>query len=138
MQCIPILRPIIRDIHTSLTSRKLDDTENGTRRSIFDTKQDSAHMSSQNKGKNGTNVNDIALRVIPEKSLGTERVSPSRSPLETDKTLATAPEESHSDEISWPLATSARSDTWLDAEENERAGLSPRPQTRTRVTGLAR
>lgn len=32
VQCIPVLRPLIRDIHTSLTSRRLGSTVNATAR----------------------------------------------------------------------------------------------------------
>ncbi|RDW83038.1 hypothetical protein BP5796_04529 [Coleophoma crateriformis] len=123
VQCIPVLRPLIRDVHTLMNSQKLDDTENGTRRAPIDPKRGLASMNSRDKSKNGMKINDIALNEMVSHS--------SRS--ETHQASVTAPEEPHADESSWPLAASGsagmqtrgRHDTWIEDEEKERGGLSP-------------
>ncbi|RDW56575.1 hypothetical protein BP6252_14080 [Coleophoma cylindrospora] len=144
VQCIPILRPFIRDIRTMTTSRKLDDTENETtRRSLFDPKRASMTNRGQDTAKNGTEVASIALQAIPEKPMDTETTlsSHSRSLSNPNKPLPKSPVVSN--EPPWPFGSSnnwpdtqirgtPQSDTWLDIEEEERKGLSPRPPTRSR------
>ncbi|KAJ0163208.1 hypothetical protein CTA2_3341 [Colletotrichum tanaceti] len=70
VQCIPILRPILREIHTSLTSKRLESTADG-RSTTFGSKLSSGKRIStgaavQNDGKLGNER--IALREIPEES----------------------------------------------------------------------
>ncbi|RDW71457.1 hypothetical protein BP6252_08020 [Coleophoma cylindrospora] len=100
VQCIPVLRPLMRDVHTLMTSKKLDDTENGTRRIPIDPNRGSAYTHSRDKSKNGLKINDFALSEMMSHS--------SRS--ETHEASVTALEESHSAESSWPLAASEPAD----------------------------
>lgn len=91
VQCIPILRPILREIHTSLTSKRLESTTADGRSTTFGSK-----LSSGKRMSTGINNNDkqgaerIALREIPEES-GDDagywkkpNQSASSSPSETD------------------------------------------------------
>ncbi|KAH8654714.1 hypothetical protein BGZ61DRAFT_373363 [Ilyonectria robusta] len=67
VQCIPILRPILRDIHTSLTSRKLSSTADA-RSTVW------ISMLRRKQASTGVNINDLTtkttdrmeLREIPE------------------------------------------------------------------------
>jgi hypothetical protein len=75
VQCIPILRPFLRDMHATFTSSKLHDTEDGksTWRSTIDAKRTSAYTNSSSTRRNSAsedkknvNVGVIPLGVIPE------------------------------------------------------------------------
>ncbi|CAI0642462.1 hypothetical protein CGCF415_v006601 [Colletotrichum fructicola] len=73
VQCIPILRPILREIHTSLTSKKLESTADG-RSTTFGSKMSSGKRISATIHGNGPpsagldkqGNERIALREIPE------------------------------------------------------------------------
>ncbi|KAF6826622.1 hypothetical protein CPLU01_09573 [Colletotrichum plurivorum] len=76
VQCIPILRPILREIHTSLTSKKLESTADG--RTTFGSKISSGKRISGTVVGNGPasagldkqGNERIALREIPEEPTG--------------------------------------------------------------------
>ncbi|KAF8856543.1 hypothetical protein BDZ45DRAFT_675407, partial [Acephala macrosclerotiorum] len=94
VQCIPILRPFLRDMRTSLTSKKLDDTENGqsvtwrSRRSTLDGKQAPVFMSGDDK----KHPEIIAMDAIPEDPHETgKEASSTRSLSETDQSTPTIP-----------------------------------------------
>ncbi|KAK6225841.1 hypothetical protein QIS74_01888 [Colletotrichum tabaci] len=68
VQCIPILRPILREIHTSLTSKRLESTADG-RSTTFGSKLSSGKRISTGAVQNDKLGNErIALREIPEES----------------------------------------------------------------------
>ncbi|KZL83978.1 hypothetical protein CI238_06931, partial [Colletotrichum incanum] len=68
VQCIPILRPILREIHTSLTSKRLESTADG-RSTTFGSKLSSGKRISTGVIHNDKQGNErIALREIPEES----------------------------------------------------------------------
>ena len=78
VQCIPILRPFLRDMHTTLTSKRLSDTEAGqtgtvTWRSTIDAKRNSTYSNTNRdryeEGKKTTEA--IVLRDIPEEGADT-------------------------------------------------------------------
>src|SRR5690349_21608950 len=71
VQCIPILGPLLRDIHVSLTSKKSSDAEccqSNTWRSrgstLVDAKRGSGQMNGEDNGKPGADT--IPLSVITE------------------------------------------------------------------------
>ncbi|KAK1961036.1 hypothetical protein LY78DRAFT_317487 [Colletotrichum sublineola] len=87
VQCIPILRPILREIHTSLTSKRIDTTADG-RSTTFGSK-----ASSRKRVSGGVQANDkhgnerIALREIPEESgddMPQRRMPTSATPFQTE------------------------------------------------------
>ena len=139
VQCIPILRPLLRDIHTGLTSKRVGDTEDGqtiTRRgrrsTLVEIKRSSTVMSSDESSKKVTE--DIALTAIPEESWETLKECHSSSSLsETDQSTPTVPAGPLFGDP-WRLSGSERTDihspqfdTWIDREQYERKGLSPPP-----------
>jgi hypothetical protein len=139
VQCIPILRPLLRDIHTGLTSKRVGDTEDGqtitwrSRRStLVEIKRGSTVMSSDESTKKGTE--DIALTAIPEESWETVKECHSSSSLsETDQSTPTVPAGPLFGD-SWRLSGSERTDihsprsgSWIEWEQHERRGLSPPP-----------
>ncbi|EXF80600.1 hypothetical protein CPAR01_01917 [Colletotrichum paranaense] len=66
VQCIPILRPILREIHTSLTSKRLESTAGG-QSTTFGSKLSSGKRISTGVMQNDKQGNErIALREIPE------------------------------------------------------------------------
>lgn len=74
VQCIPVLRPFIKDLHTSLTSRRLEATEparsgdrSGWRGSTLVEKKGSILSQSRDE-EMGTNKNTYELGNIPEES----------------------------------------------------------------------
>lgn len=103
VQCVPILRPLIRDIHTSLTSKKLASTYDTT--GHFSSKRATAnpfecnnsysadcwaqgdspksHTQTQNSGIE-KRVDHIQLREIPEES---GRFAHDETPLKNDISL---------------------------------------------------
>ncbi|OHE97026.1 hypothetical protein CORC01_07635 [Colletotrichum orchidophilum] len=93
VQCIPILRPILREIHTSLTSKRLGSTAGG-QSTTFGSKLSSGKRMSTGVGQNDKQGNErIALREIPEEPVDDAlywKSSPARSsdsttmPSETD------------------------------------------------------
>lgn len=99
MQCIPVLRPLIKDIHTSLTSRKLDDEiETGRKSSILVVNRSSAYKNVL-WDENTKEDDGIALHVIPGSSaIRTEISSDSRTSKENNSwPMGTIPEEAHYD-----------------------------------------
>ncbi|CCF43962.1 hypothetical protein CH063_13514 [Colletotrichum higginsianum] len=93
VQCIPILRPILREIHTSLTSKRLESTADG-RSTTFGSKLSSGKRISTGAVQNDKLGNErIALREIPEES--SDETPPhwksSSYPRESDST--TSPSE---------------------------------------------
>ncbi|WQF81927.1 hypothetical protein CDEST_06941 [Colletotrichum destructivum] len=93
VQCIPILRPILREIHTSLTSKRLESTADG-RSTTFGSKLSSGKRISTGAVQNDKLGNErIALREIPEES--SDETPPhwkSSYPRESDSTT-TSPSE---------------------------------------------
>lgn len=94
VQCIPILRPFLRDMHTSLTSKKLDDTENGqsatwrSRRSTLDGKQAPVFLGIDDK----KHPEIIVMDAIPEDPHETgKETSSTRSFSETGQSTPTIP-----------------------------------------------
>jgi hypothetical protein len=136
VQCVPVLRPLLKELHTTLTSKKLDDTENGrsvTWRSTMDGKRGSIFI---NDDKVKKEPEAIALSVIPEEPRLTAKESfLSTSSSETlHQSTPTASAGPLSRE-SWPLSGSERtaihsphSETWVEREPPPRQGLSPPPQ----------
>ncbi|KAF5010529.1 hypothetical protein FDECE_3311 [Fusarium decemcellulare] len=103
VQCIPILRPILRDIHTSLTSRKLD---SDGRSVAWTHSRSTKHISNPPPGLAvGGDEHDVErqdrmeLRDIPEEQ--------EPSPF-WDKNRSSSPSE----EFRGPSLTSPRSDSW--------------------------
>ncbi|KAK1989781.1 hypothetical protein LX36DRAFT_648811 [Colletotrichum falcatum] len=104
VQCIPIFRPILREIHTSLTSKRLGSTADG-RSQTFGSKLSSGKRTSTGvqAGDNGNNSNNsnsnskylganerIALREIPEE-YGEDRRYWSASDRQPSDTAASSP-----------------------------------------------
>lgn len=151
VQCIPILRPFLRDIHTSMTSKRLDDTENGrsrasvTWRSNTDTKRNSGYSSNAGDGKKHAEI--IALSNIPEEPretlhTGKESYS-SGSPSDTENSTPTIPAGPLFGDT-WRLSDSEHTDTeihtgrsgyqaWIEAEHDLGRGLSPPPRRTPRL-----
>lgn len=140
VQCVPILRPLLRDIHTGWTSKPLGDTEVSqtatwkSRRSTMtgDSKRRSNFLNGDGNSKKGTE--EIALKAIKEEPWETVKGCNSSSLLsETDQSIPAVPAEplfgdtwripgiGHTD-IPIPLSNS-----WLDLEQDGRKGLSPAP-----------
>ncbi|CZR66573.1 related to integral membrane protein pth11 [Phialocephala subalpina] len=95
VQCIPILRPFLRDMHTTLTSKKLDDTENGqsatwrSRRSTLDGKQAPVFVGGDDK----KHAEIIAMDAIPEDphEIGKETASTRSIEIDTGYSTPTIP-----------------------------------------------
>ncbi|KAF5022467.1 hypothetical protein F66182_5503 [Fusarium sp. NRRL 66182] len=145
VQCIPILRPIIKNLHTSLTSKKLDSQANDQKSSMWGTwTRSSKHISvgPMTPGHPAPNPDGVELRNIPEEQepaefdfWGKDRPS-SSDDLEHGK----GPEVRVTRDDSWPLAAGSESGKSLEmaqptmcyAIEQEAAqqGLSPPPPRR--------
>jgi hypothetical protein len=146
VQCIPILRPLLRDMHTSMASKKLDDTENGRSRasvnwrSNTDTKRNSGYSSNAGDGKKHTEI--IVLSDIPEEpreTLHTGKESHSSDSLsDTERSTPTIPAGPLFGDT-WRLSDSEHTDTeiqtgrsgyqaWIEAEHDLGRGLSPPPR----------
>ena len=142
VQCIPILRPLLRDLHTTLTSKRINDTETGAsrsagRQSFFEGKHDLGYTSNVSTGKNGPEV--IALSAIPEEPgvIRKESSYSMSSASENDEIVSTptAPAGPLSrDSHSWRLSGSERTElhspqsgTWTEVDQYDRNGLSPPP-----------
>lgn len=134
VQCIPILRPFLRDMHTSLTSKKLDDTEIGqsvtrrSRASTLEAKHGSPYIIGDDDGKKGTDV--IALTVITEET-GKELYSSDSTSDIYQQSTPTIPSGPLT-RSSWRFSGSERADihsslSWVDLEEYEETGLRPPP-----------
>lgn len=141
VQCIPILRPFLRDMHTTLTSKRLNDTEAGrtgtaTWRSTIDAKRNSTYSNTNRdryeEGKKTTEV--IILRDIPE-----ERAESGKASMDYSSdglTLITTSGPLFGD--MWPyqgsnghMTTEIHSQSgrsWMDVEQHEPWGLSPPPR----------
>jgi hypothetical protein len=156
VQCIPILRPFLRDIHTSLTSRKIGDTEDGRtstwRSTINESKRGSANLNLHNSRHSHDNKKlsipeVIALSDIPEEprdaeaharklSCSSESATPSER--ETEHATPTTTSGPLFGDI-WRLSGSERGEIYsaqsghwmeLEHEQDEKKGLSPPPQHR--------
>ncbi|KAK2063183.1 hypothetical protein LY76DRAFT_680909 [Colletotrichum caudatum] len=89
VQCIPVFRPILREIHTSLTSKRLGSSTADGRSTAFGSK-----ASSRKRVSGGVQAIDkhaserIALHEIPEESSGDDRggarMPTSATPFQTD------------------------------------------------------
>ncbi|KAF4978612.1 hypothetical protein FZEAL_5015 [Fusarium zealandicum] len=139
VQCIPILRPILRDIHTSLTSRKLESTGDG--RSIAWTNtRSSKHISAGIHRVDDAgleNADRVELRDIPEEPATFWDKNRSASPSEDASEDGPGLHQSDN----WPLARSdsarsfdfihdrrSQSSTGLNVEQDGQQGLSPPPR----------
>ncbi|KAH6665391.1 hypothetical protein B0J14DRAFT_231341 [Halenospora varia] len=149
VQCIPILRPFLRDIHVSLTSKKISDAEgcqSNTWRSrgstLVDAKRGSGQMNGEDNGRPGpdtiplsviTEEHDVKkdLSIIAEEQFDTRKTS--SSPLGSDKSkICVGPLFGDA----WPLSgkertnnliRSAQYNTWIDLDDDQPKGLSPPP-----------
>ncbi|ORY64783.1 uncharacterized protein BCR38DRAFT_390532 [Pseudomassariella vexata] len=126
VQCIPILRPFLREIHSSLTSRKLGDTEAGRTtggwRSNVDGKRASSTITSAaHDDTKKAPVESFALRKIPEEAAADTigqawEPHTSYSPSEVDRAI----KASHTGPLQpgdgWPL--SAHTDVGSHVDED--------------------
>ncbi|KAK1593562.1 uncharacterized protein LY79DRAFT_669107 [Colletotrichum navitas] len=132
VQCIPILRPIIREIHTSLTSKRLGSSTADGRSTTFGSK-----TSSRKRVSGGVQANDkhagerIALQEIPEEYSddktgwgSSPRTPSSATPFQTDfrPRPPTAP-------LPGRGPSSGGSDTGPSTLSPYEAELTPRPPT---------
>ncbi|KAL0941178.1 uncharacterized protein CTRU02_203941 [Colletotrichum truncatum] len=108
VQCIPILRPILREIHTSLTSKRLESTVDG-RSTTFGSKL------SSNKRISGTVNGNGPLTVGLDKQ-GNERIA-----------LREIPEEATDDDIYWKNPKSSSSSSPSETEYKPRPPTAPLP-----------
>lgn len=92
VQCIPVLRPLLVDIHTSMTSRKLDDEIETGKKSVVNRSSAYKNEPWDNKNKE---ENSIALHTLPESSVKTEISAGSRTSTDNNWPLGTIPEEAH-------------------------------------------
>ncbi|KAK2022079.1 hypothetical protein LX32DRAFT_698918, partial [Colletotrichum zoysiae] len=86
VQCIPVFRPILREIHTSLTSKRLGSSADG-RSTTFGSKASSRKRASGGVQANDKHANErIALHEIPEESGDdrSARMPTSATPFQTE------------------------------------------------------
>ncbi|KAJ4256257.1 hypothetical protein NW762_009337 [Fusarium torreyae] len=145
VQCIPILRPILRNIHTSLTSKKLDSTVGERKSSMWTWTRSSKHISSGpvtpgHPQPNG-GADAVELRNIPEEQEPAEFDfwNKDRPSSPEDLENARGPEIKFTRDDSWPMGAGSESAKSLEyqngmglAVEQEAAqqGLSPPPPRR--------
>ncbi|KAJ3456589.1 hypothetical protein MRS44_016612 [Fusarium solani] len=106
VQCIPILRPILRDIHTSLTSRRLDSTADGGKSTGWTQSRSTKHISAPlplAEERAAGNPERVELRDIPEEQEtgGFQFWDKNPAPEITPVANVTSPTSPQSD--NWPL-----------------------------------
>ncbi|KAI1085018.1 hypothetical protein F5B20DRAFT_124569 [Whalleya microplaca] len=140
VQCIPILRPILREVHKSMTSKKLSSTT-GTRTTTLGSKFSSTFLSAKwpspgtNKDLDKKETDTVALREIPAEPdnswrslhspssaelgwLPLQRQSSQKCAMEARKSLEYEADETH------------RPSTHLNVDRDVEVGLSPPPRRR--------
>ncbi|KAM5344319.1 hypothetical protein ACJ41O_012856 [Fusarium nematophilum] len=147
VQCIPILRPILRDIHTSLTSRKLASTADGqsvswTNTNTRSSKHISATVNPIDHGAIERGSDRVELRDIPEEPSpfwDKNRVSEDAGTGEVRRD-GLLPNTPLSPEAGWPFPRSdtqsvrsmelgpERRSIGLYIEQDGQQGLSPPPR----------
>ncbi|KAK1982334.1 hypothetical protein LZ30DRAFT_781383 [Colletotrichum cereale] len=131
VQCIPILRPILREIHTTLTSKRLGSSTTDGRSTTFGSKLSSGKRVSGGVQPNDKHANErIALREIPEESGDdtphwSSRMPTSATPFRTEfrPRPPTAPLPGPG---KWPSSASDEGSSSLSPYETE---FKPRPPT---------
>jgi hypothetical protein len=138
VQCIPVLRPIIRDIHTTMTSKRLDatgDTPSTVFSKRFSSRAGSNGINYADKFQEGTNGN-LELKPIPEQHVETWAESPIISPVHDyfdKKEVSRARGKTES----WPLSDNKeeitrpkpRTDSWPLSDDYIRDDLADRRST---------
>lgn len=147
VQCIPILRPILRDIHTSLTSRKLDSTADGGRSTWThsrSTKHTSAPLNLAEERAIG-NPERVELRDIPEEQeeagAGFQFWDNKNPPAHDITPVANVISPASAQSDNWPLGRASESLRSMEyghergsqssvglAADQEQQGLSPPPR----------
>ncbi|RSL66533.1 hypothetical protein CEP54_003687 [Fusarium duplospermum] len=145
VQCIPILRPILRDIHTSLTSRRLDSTADGGKSTGWTQSRSTKHMSTPlplAEERAAGNPERVELRDIPEEQESTggfQFWDKNPAPEITPVANVMSPTSPQSD--NWPLGRGSESVRSMEygherrshssiglAVDQEQQGLSPPPR----------
>jgi hypothetical protein len=145
VQCIPILRPILREIHTALTSKRLSSTTDGgsaTLGSILSGKRASVSAKRASFGANRSSVgatNDLAIKVnerIVLKEIPEESIDPqSRGEVSSSPSDASRETDWFSRFDMWPLSGNEgyriwgyQSDKDSETEQDAEFGLSAPPR----------
>lgn len=144
VQCIPILRPILRDIHTSLTSRRLDSTADGGKSTGWTQSRSTKHVSAPlplAEERAAGNPERVELRDIPEEQEtgGFQFWDKNPAPEITPVANVISPTSPQSD--NWPLGRGSESVRSMEygherrshssiglAVDQEQQGLSPPPR----------
>ncbi|KAH7370112.1 hypothetical protein BKA65DRAFT_386693 [Rhexocercosporidium sp. MPI-PUGE-AT-0058] len=147
VQCIPILRPFLRDMKTSMSSKRIGDStishsqlSSAARRSRISTTSESKQLENSSY-HNNFNVSDskstaevFAMDIIHEEPRETRRSSfVSESPSETSRLTPVLPAGPLLRNSNWRFSGSDRTDMmspiptspWIDLEQQK--GLSPAP-----------
>jgi hypothetical protein len=148
VQCIPILRPILKNIHTSFTSRKLESSNGERKGSGWTWTRSSKHFSTGPLTPGHpvvVNPDAVELRNIPEEQEPAEFDfwDKHRPPSPDDIEKAVPAEHKFTRDDSWPLGGGsesgrsarslelAQSSVGLAVEQEHAQGLSPPPPRRS-------
>ncbi|KAM0332293.1 hypothetical protein ACHAQA_002569 [Verticillium albo-atrum] len=120
VQCIPILRPILRDIHATLTSKRLNSTADARSTGAWGSKLDTKRASMVPMDADRKSSERMELREIPEEPMEDwkERHS-SSSPSEATSATLVSPRSD-----AWPLSKAESAASGTRSLEAEHDGAS--------------
>ncbi|KAH6661221.1 hypothetical protein BKA67DRAFT_531287 [Truncatella angustata] len=120
VQCIPILRTMIKEIQTSLTSRKLGSHSEGPSTLLGSSKRNSKRASAGIKMELVRKGSErVVLKEIPEEPKGTWEAPTSWKKMGTGESLSSLDEER-------AMPISPRSERWMRRESENSVGYAPR------------